>query len=214
MRVLYCYPECITDELIEVFATEDKLLKYIDMPLQHCNGDVLKRMGRKGNREELTALIGKLRERIPNLTLRTTFITGFPGETEEQFEELCEFANEMKFERMGCFPYSQEEDTPAARMPEQIDDDVKERRAEILMDNQQIIMQKNCEKLLDTEIEVIAEGFDRYAECYFGRSKADAPEVDGKVFFTVSGKKPTQGDIIKVRVIDFLDCDPIGEMVY
>ncbi len=214
VRVLYCYPECITDELIEVFATEDKLLKYIDMPLQHCNGDVLKRMGRKGNREELTALIGKLRERIPNLTLRTTFITGFPGETEEQFEELCEFANEMKFERMGCFPYSQEEDTPAARMPEQIDDDVKERRAEILMDNQQIIMQKNCEKLLDTEIEVIAEGFDRYAECYFGRSKADAPEVDGKVFFTVSGKKPTQGDIIKVRVIDFLDCDPIGEMVY
>ena len=184
VRVLYCYPECITDELIEVFATEDKLLKYIDMPLQHCNGDVLKRMGRKGNREELTALIGKLRERIPNLTLRTTFITGFPGETEEQFEELCEFANEMKFER------------------------------EILMDNQQIIMQKNCEKLLDTEIEVIAEGFDRYAECYFGRSKADAPEVDGKVFFTVSGKKPTQGDIIKVRVIDFLDCDPIGEMVY
>lgn len=214
VRVLYCYPECITDELIDVFAQEDKLLKYIDMPLQHCNGDVLKRMGRKGNREELTALIKKLRERIPNLTLRTTFITGFPGETEEQFEELCEFANEIKFERMGCFPYSQEEDTPAARLPEQIDEDVKERRAEILMDNQQIIMQKNCEKLLDTEIEVVVEGFDRYAECYFGRSKADAPEVDGKVFFTVSGKKPVQGDIIKVKVTDFLDCDPIGEMVY
>ena len=214
VRVLYCYPECITDELIDVFAQEDKLLKYIDMPLQHCNGDVLKRMGRKGNREELTSLIKKLRERIPNLTLRTTFITGFPGETEEQFEELCEFANEIKFERMGCFPYSQEEDTPAARLPEQIDEDVKERRAEILMDNQQIIMQKNCEKLLDTEIEVVVEGFDRYAECYFGRSKADAPEVDGKVFFTVSGKKPVQGDIIKVKVTDFLDCDPIGEMVY
>ncbi len=214
VRVLYCYPECITDELIDVFAQEDKLLKYIDMPLQHCNGDVLKRMGRKGNREQLTSLIKKLRERIPNLTLRTTFITGFPGETEEQFEELCEFANEIKFERMGCFPYSQEEDTPAARLPEQIDEDVKERRAEILMDNQQIIMQKNCEKLLDTEIEVVVEGFDRYAECYFGRSKADAPEVDGKVFFTVSGKKPVQGDIIKVKVTDFLDCDPIGEMVY
>ena len=214
VRVLYCYPECITDELIDVFAAEDKLLKYIDMPLQHCDGTVLKRMGRKGSREELTALIAKLRERIPNLTLRTTFITGFPGETEEQFTELAEFAEEIKFERMGCFPYSQEEDTAAARMPEQIDDDIKERRAEILMDQQQIIMQKNCEKLLDTEIEVIVEGFDRYAECYFGRSKADAPEVDGKVFFTVSGSKPAQGDIIRVKVTDFLDCDPIGEMVY
>ena len=213
VRVLYCYPECITDELIEVFATEEKLLKYMDIPLQHCNAEVLKRMGRKGSREELTSLITKLRERIPGLTLRTTFITGFPGETEEQFEELAEFVNEIRFERMGCFPYSQEEDTPAARLPDQIDEDVKERRAEILMDSQQIIMQKNCEKLIDTGIDVVVEGFDRYAECYFGRSKADAPEVDGKVFFTVSGEKPKQGDIIKVKVTDFLDCDPIGEAV-
>lgn len=212
VRVLYCYPECITDELIDVFATEDKLLKYIDMPLQHCDGAVLKRMCRKGNREELTALIKKLRDRIPNLILRTTFIAGFPGETEEQFTELAEFANEIKFERMGCFAYSQEEDTPAARMPDQIDDDVKERRAEILMEQQQLVMEKYNESLLGKEIEVLVEGFDRYAECFFGRSKADSPDVDGKVFFTCSDRKPYEGEIVKVRVDDFLDCDPIGEM--
>ncbi len=214
VRVLYCYPECITDELIEVFAQEEKLLKYIDMPLQHCDGGVLKRMCRKGNREELTALIKKLRERIPGLVLRTTFITGFPGETEAQFTELSEFVGEIKFERMGCFPYSQEEDTPAARMPEQIDEEVKVRRAEILMEQQQYIMEKYNETLLGKEIEVLVEGFDRYAECFFGRSKADSPDVDGKVFFVCSEKKPHEGDIIKVRVTDFLDCDPIGEMIY
>ncbi|MBQ3692093.1 MAG: 30S ribosomal protein S12 methylthiotransferase RimO [Clostridia bacterium] len=213
VRVLYCYPECITDELIDVFATEDKLLKYIDMPLQHCDGQVLKRMCRKGNREELTALIKKLRERIPNLVLRTTFIAGFPGETEEQFTELAEFANEIKFERMGCFAYSQEEDTPAARMPDQIDEDIKERRAEILMEQQQLIMEKYNESLLGKEIEVLVEGFDRYAECFFGRSKADSPDVDGKVFFTCTDRKPYEGEIVKVRVDDFLDCDPIGEMI-
>ncbi len=213
VRVLYCYPECITDELIDVFATEDKLLKYIDMPLQHCDGNVLKRMCRKGNREELTALIKKLRERIPNLILRTTFIAGFPGETEEQFTELAEFANEIKFERMGCFAYSQEEDTPAAKMPDQIDEDVKERRAEILMEQQQLVMEKYNESLLGKEIEVLVEGFDRYAECFFGRSKADSPDVDGKVFFTCTDRKPYEGEIVKVRVDDFLDCDPIGEMI-
>ncbi len=213
VRVLYCYPECITDELIDVFATEDKLLKYIDMPLQHCDGNVLKRMCRKGNREELTALIKKLRERIPNLILRTTFIAGFPGETEEQFTELAEFANEIKFERMGCFAYSQEEDTPAAKMPDQIDEDVKERRAEILMEQQQLVMEKYNESLLGKEIEVLVEGFDRYAECFFGRSKADSPDVDGKVFFTCTDRKPYEGEIVKVRVDDFLGCDPIGEMI-
>lgn len=213
VRVLYCYPECITEELIDVFATENKLLKYIDMPLQHCDGAILKRMCRKGNREELTALIKKLRERIPNLVLRTTFITGFPGETEEQFTELSEFVNEIKFERMGCFPYSQEEDTPAARMPDQIDDEIKEHRADILMEQQQLIMEKYNEGLLGKEIEVLVEGFDRYAECFFGRSKADSPDVDGKVFFTCTDRKPYEGEIVKVRIDDFLNCDPIGEMI-
>ena len=213
IRVLYCYPECITEELIDVFANEEKVLKYIDMPLQHCDGAVLKRMNRKGNREEFTALINKLRERIPGLTLRTTFIAGFPGETEEQFEQLAEFAREIGFERMGCFAYSQEEDTPAAKMPDQIDEDIKQQRADILMEQQQTVMEKLCEKLIDTETEVITEGFDRYAECYFGRSKADAPEVDGKVFFTTTGRKPSLGEIVKVKITDFLDCDPIGEMI-
>lgn len=213
VRVLYCYPECITDELIDVFAKEDKLLKYIDMPLQHCNADILKRMCRKGSREQLSTLIKKLRERIPGVVLRTTFITGFPGETQEQFEELAEFVKAVKFERMGCFPYSQEEDTPAARMKDQIDEDVKEQRADILMEQQQLIMEKYNEGLIGSEIEVLTEGFDRYAECFFGRSKADAPDVDGKVFFTCPSRKPYEGEIVKVKINDFLNCDPIGEMI-
>lgn len=213
IRVLYCYPDAITEELIDTFAEEDKLVKYIDLPLQHCDKTVLKRMNRRGSREELTELIKKLRERIPGVVLRTTFITGFPGETEEQFTELSEFVNEIKFERMGCFPYSQEEDTPAARMPEQIDEDVKNRRAEILMEQQQAVMEKYNQTLLGKDIDVLVEGFDRYAECFFGRSRADSPDVDGKVFFECPDKKPRVGDMVKVRVNDFLDCDPIGEML-
>ncbi len=213
IRVLYCYPEAITDELIDVFATEEKVLKYIDMPLQHCDKAVLKRMNRRGSREEFTSLIAKMRERIPGLVLRTTFITGFPGETDEQFTQLSEFVNDIKFERMGCFPYSQEEDTPAAKLPGQIDEDVKKRRAEILMEQQQIIMEKYNESLVGKEIDVVVEGFDRYAECFFGRSKADAPDVDGKVFFTCSERRPHEGELIRVRVDDFMGCDPIGEMI-
>lgn len=213
IRVLYCYPDGIDDELIDTFASEDKLLKYIDMPLQHCDKNVLKRMNRKGSREELTELIAKLRERIPGVVLRTTFITGFPGETEEQFTELAEFANEIKFERMGCFAYSQEEDTPAADFKDQIDEEIKKRRAEILMGQQQLIMEQYNETLVGKTIDIIVEGFDRYAECFFGRSKADSPDVDGKVFFTCSAGKPRKGEIVKVKVDDFLDCDPIGELV-
>ena len=196
-----------------MFAQEDKLVKYIDIPLQHCDEKVLKRMGRGGSREQLTALIAKLRQRVPGIVLRTTFITGFPGETEEQFEQLADFSQEIGFERMGCFAYSCEEDTPAARMPDQIDDEVKERRAEILMEQQQLVMQRYNEKLMDTEIEVLVEGFDRYAECFFGRSRADAPEVDGKVFFTAEAQKPQTGDIVKVRIFDTLDIDPLGELI-
>lgn len=213
IRVLYCYPDAITDELIDVFATEKKVLKYIDMPLQHCDKDVLRRMNRRGSREEFTSLILKMRERIPGLVLRTTFITGFPGETEEQFTELSEFVNDIKFERMGCFPYSQEEDTPASKLPCQIDEDVKKRRAEILMEQQQIIMEKYNESLIGKEIDVVVEGFDRYAECFFGRSRGDAPDVDGKVFFTCSERKPHEGELIRVRVDEFMDCDLIGEMI-
>ena len=212
IRVLYCYPEAITDELIDVFASEEKIVKYMDIPMQHCNEKVLRRMGRGGSREQLAALVRKLRERVPGIVLRTTFIAGFPGETEEQFEELAEFSKEIGFERMGCFPYSCEEDTPAARLPDQIDDDVKERRAEILMEQQQLTMERYNESLMDKEIDVLVEGFDRYAECFFGRSRADAPEVDGKVFFVSEGRKPQPGEIVRVRIFDTLDMDPLGEL--
>lgn len=213
IRVLYCYPDKITDELLQVMAEEEKIVKYLDLPLQHCNGRVLKTMNRKGNKEELTELIAKIREKVPGIVLRTTFIAGFPTETEEEFAELENFAKEMRFERVGCFAYSQEENTPAAKLEPQIPEDVKERRAEIIMENQQEIMEKFCQKLDGKTIEVLVEGYDQYAECFFGRSAWDAPEVDGSVFFTVTGRKPAPGEFVKVKIDDFLNCDPIGEMV-
>lgn len=212
IRVLYCYPDRVTDELIDVIASEDKIVKYIDLPLQHCNGEVLKRMNRRGDRESLSALINKIKAKIPNVVIRSTFITGFPGETEEQFEELAEFAAEVKFQRLGCFPYSQEEDTPAAEMPDQIDEDIRQKRADIIMEHQQGVMADWCETLVGTEIKVLVEGYDRLAERYFGRIYADAPEVDGCVFFSAKSRKPAAGEFVKVMVSDFIGCDPIGEM--
>lgn len=213
IRVLYCYPDKITDELLQVMAEEEKIVKYLDLPLQHCNGRVLKTMNRKGNKEELVELIAKIREKVPGIVLRTTFIAGFPTETEEEFAELENFAKEVRFERVGCFAYSQEENTPAAKLEPQIPEDVKERRAEIIMENQQKIMEEFCQKLDGKTIEVLVEGYDQYAECFFGRSAWDAPEVDGSVFFTVTGRKPAPGEFVKVKIDDFLNCDPIGEMV-
>ena len=212
VRILYCYPERITDELIETIKSEDKIVKYIDLPLQHCNGDVLKRMNRRGDKDSLTALINKLRAEIPDITLRTTLIAGFPGETEEQFAELSEFVQDMKFERLGCFAYSQEEGTVAGDFDDQIDEDVKSKRAQIINEQQAIIMQDNCENYVNKTLDVLVDGFDRYAECYFGRSVLDAPEVDPCVFFTTNGVKPKQGDIVKVKISDYLDCDLVGEM--
>lgn len=213
IRVLYCYPDKITDELLQVMAEEEKIVKYLDLPLQHCNGRVLKTMNRKGNKEKLVKLIAKIREKVPGIVLRTTFIAGFPTETEEEFAELENFAKEVRFERVGCFAYSQEENTPAAKLEPQIPEDVKERRAEIIMENQQEIMEEFCQKLDGKTIEVLVEGYDQYAECFFGRSAWDAPEVDGSVFFTVTGRKPAPGEFVKVKIDDFLNCDPIGEMV-
>lgn len=213
IRVLYCYPERITDELIDTIASEDKIVKYLDLPLQHCNAELLKVMNRKGSYEELTALIKKLRDKIPNITLRSTFITGFPGESEEQFEELSKFVYEIKFQRMGCFPYSLEENTPAAKLLNQIDDDIKQKRAEIITNQQQFIMEQYAENMIGEEVEVVVEGFDKYAECYFGRTAGDCPEVDGNIFFTASAVKPSEGSFVKVRVTDFLGIDPVGEMI-
>ena len=211
IRVLYCYPDRITDELIDVMASEEKIVKYIDIPLQHCSGEVLKNMNRKGDRESLTRLLNKIKAKMPNVVFRSTFITGFPGETQQQFEELAEFAAEIKFQRLGCFPYSREEDTKAALMENQIDDETKQKRADIIMEHQQSVMAQYCESLIDSELEVLVEGYDKLAECYFGRSYADAPEVDGCVFFTCKGEKPKAGDFVNVKITDYMGCDPIGE---
>lgn len=213
IRILYCYPDTITDELIDVIAREEKIVKYIDLPLQHCNSGILKKMHRRGDKQSLTALLTKIKDRIPSVILRSTFITGFPGETEEQFEELAEFAKEIKFQRLGCFAYSQEEGTPAAKMPDQLDDDIKQHRADIIMEHQQMVMADYCESLIDTEAEVLVEGYDRLAECWYGRSYADAPDVDGCVFFTCGENKPQIGEFVTVKITDYMGCDPVGEMI-
>ncbi len=212
IRIMYCYPDTITDELIETIKNEDKIVKYLDIPLQHCNDKVLKSMNRRGNKETLTALINKIREQIPSIVLRTTFIAGFPGETEEQFEELSQFVSDIRFDRMGCFAYSQEEDTPACEFDNQLDEEIKQHRAQLINEQQAVIMEENCSKYISQTLDVLVDGFDRYAQCYFGRSVLDAPEVDPCVFFTTNGVKPKQGDIIKVRITDYIDCDLIGEM--
>lgn len=213
IRILYCYPERVTDELIDTIKNQDKIVKYLDLPIQHCNGEILKSMNRKGDKDSLCKLINKLRAQIPQITLRTTVIAGFPGETEQQFEELSSFVNDMRFERLGCFAYSQEEDTKAAQFGNQIDEETKVHRAQIINEQQAMIMQQNCQKFIDKELDVLVDGYDRYAECYFGRSVLDMPEVDPCVFFTCTDVKPRQGDIIKVSITDYMDCDLIGEMI-
>jgi ribosomal protein S12 methylthiotransferase len=212
IRVLYCYPEKITDELLNVIATEDKIVKYMDIPIQHCNETVLKNMRRGGSAEKLRQLFKHIREVIPNITLRTTLITGFPQETEEQFTELAEFVKEIHFDRLGCFPYSQEEGTPASEMDGQLDEETKNHRAEIIMEQQMLFSEENNEKKLGTIVEVVVEGFDKWAECYFGRTSADAPDIDGKIFFS-SEDKLSIGQYVKVEVNDVIDYDLCGMVV-
>ncbi len=213
IRLLYCYPERMTDELIETIASQPKIVKYIEIPIQHCNKRVLRSMHRPGDADGLRTLFKKLRERIPNVTLRTTVIAGMPGETEEEFTELAEFLDEIKFDRLGAFAYSQEEDTAAADYPDQLDDETKERRAEIIMEQQMNRMVEANTAKIGQEIEVLCEGFDRYADCFFGRSAADAPDIDAKIFFTHKDKKPHQGDFVTVKINDVMDLDLLGEMV-
>ena len=212
IRTLYSYPERITDELISVVRDEPKLVKYFDIPMQHCNGDILKKMNRHGDKKVLTELVEKIRREIPDVTLRTTLIAGFPTETEEQFGELVDFVKEVKFERLGCFAYSVEEGTPAAKMDGQLDEEVKEHRAEVIMQEQMFISDRLNETMVGKTLEVVVEGFDRYAECWFGRSAMDAPEIDGKVFFTCE-EKPAVGEYINVHIDDILDYDLIGTRV-
>jgi ribosomal protein S12 methylthiotransferase len=212
IRVLYCYPDRVTDELIDVIASEEKIVKYLDLPIQHVNARVVKAMHRRDTKESLTALIGKLRDRIPSLCLRTTLIVGFPGETEDEFGELADFVKEIRFDRLGVFAYSREEGTPAADIANQVEEEVKLRRQEIIMDEQSRIADESNQKMIGKTIEVLCEGYDRLAECYFGRSYADAPDIDGKVFFTAT-KKPRTGSFVNVKITEVFDYDLTGELV-
>ncbi len=213
VRVLYGYPERVTDDLLHVMAEEDKIVKYIDLPLQHCDGEVLKTMNRAGDEKTLRTLIARMREKVPGLTLRTTLITGFPGETKAQFASLVQFVKDVQFDRLGVFPYSREEGTPAYDMPGQVSEKVKNRRAEIVMEEQAVIMERLNEKKIGSTQEVLTEGWDGYVKLCFGRTRADAPEVDGKIFFTPKGKRPIPGDIVQVTVTDVLEYDLLGEQV-
>lgn len=182
IRTLYCYPDKITEELIDVIAAEEKLVKYLDIPIQHCEEAMLRSMNRPMDRASLTALMKKLRSRIPGLTLRTTVMVGFPGETEEQFAALSEFIEEIRFDRLGCFAFSAEEGTVAADMDGQIDEDVKKRREEVIMTQQSIIMEQLNREKIGERLLCVVEGFDRYGECYFGRTEADARMWTAKSF--------------------------------
>ena len=212
IRILYCYPERVTDELLEVIAAEPKIVKYMDLPIQHVNADILKKMNRKGDEKSLRELIKKIRKAIPNIILRTTLITGFPTETDEQFTELAEFVKDIRFDRLGCFAYSAEDGTPAATMEGHIDEDVKQRRADHIMEMQMMISEKNNNKMLGKTVEAVVEGFDRYAECFFGRTSADAPDIDGKIFFK-SKEKLSMGQFVMVKIDDTMDYDLIGEVI-
>ncbi len=212
IRTLYCYPERITDELLDVIASEEKLVKYMEIPIQHCDGEILSRMNRWGDEEKLEALFAHIREKVPGVILRTTLITGFPGETVDQFNDLAEFIQRVRFDRLGCFPYSAEEGTKAAEFSDQIEPEDAAHRADIIMEQQLEISFQNNQKLMDSELEAVVEGFDRFGECWFGRTRNDAPDIDGKVFFT--SENPLKiGDYVKIKITDTLDYDLIGEVI-
>ncbi|MDE5764748.1 MAG: 30S ribosomal protein S12 methylthiotransferase RimO [Ruminococcus sp.] len=211
IRTLYCYPERITDELLDTIASEEKLVKYLEIPIQHCDGGILSRMNRWGDEEKLESLFRHIRKKIPDVILRTTLITGFPDETEEQFNKLAEFVQRVRFDRLGCFAYSAEEGTKAAEFENQIDTQTAIHRADIIMEQQLEITCENNQKLLGTELTAVVEGYDRFGECFFGRTALDAPDIDGKVFFT--SEKPLKiGDYVKIIINDTLDYDLIGEV--
>lgn len=212
IRLLYCYPEHITEELLEVMARQEKVVKYMDIPIQHASGRVLAAMNRPGDRKTLTKLLHHIREKVPGIVLRTTVMTGFPGEDEEDFVSLCEFIEEIKFERLGCFAFSPEEGTAAAELSRQVPEKVKNRRRDIVMEAQSRISDAYNRSRVGQTVEVLVESFDRYAECWFGRSAADAPDIDCKVFFTTK-KRVQPGDLVMVNITDCMDWDLIGERV-
>ena len=211
IRLLYCYPEEITDELIEVIRDSKKVCHYLDMPIQHASDKILARMGRKTRREELEALIYRLREEIPDICLRTTLISGFPGETEKDHEILLEFVNEMEFDRLGVFPYSQEEDTPAAGMPDQVEEDVKLKRQAEIMALQQDIAFDKAESFAGQTVTAMVEGKVADEDAYVARTWRDAPNVDGYLFIN-TGRELMTGDFVQVRVTGSYEYDLIGEL--
>lgn len=212
IRVMYCYPDSFTDELIELLASSPKVCRYVDLPLQHVNNRLLRLMNRRGSKKDIIKLVDKLRQSIPGVTLRTTFIVGFPGETEQEFIELLNFMEEVKFERAGVFPYSPEEGTLAAELPGRLNDVVVTERVERAMVLQQrISLAQNLEKV-GQELTVLVEGWDEEAKMYWGRTEADAPEIDGKVFFT-SRTLAQEGDFVQVKVLDATEYDLTGVWV-
>ena len=212
IRILYCYPEEITDELIQVMKEEKKICHYLDLPIQHASNEILKRMGRRTSKEQLIEIIGKLRKEIPDIALRTTLITGFPGETEEQHEELMNFVDEMEFDRLGVFTYSAEEDTPAASMDGQIEENVKEDRQAELMELQQDIAFDLAEDMIGQEVLVLIEGNVADENAYVGRTYKDAPNVDGLIFVNTD-EELMSGDFARVKVTGALEYDLIGEII-
>ena len=211
IRLHYLYPEVLTDELIEVIAREPKIVHYLDIPIQHCNDRILKAMRRHNTRRELEALFDKLRAAIPDLVLRTSLICGLPGETEEEFEELCQFLREQKLQRAGVFQFSPEEGTLAEKMPDQVDPETAARRVELVVDLQSRIMDAYNERRLGTVMEVLCEGFDPQAGCFVGRTYADSVEIDGHVYFTAAGDIPA-GSFVNVRITGVSDGDLTGEI--
>lgn len=211
IRLLYCYPDRITDELIETIKTQDKVVNYIDLPLQHADDKILKAMNRRGDQALIRSVIEKLRTEISDVVIRTTFIVGFPGEGEDEFETLAEFVNEIEFDRLGVFTFSPQEGTPAYDMDDQVEDDVKTRRGEVIMQDQYSIMEeKNNEKIGKT-FKTVVEEYDGYTDSYVGRTYMDAPEIDGLVKFT-SEKDLDIGDFVDVEIFDVDEYDLIGEV--
>lgn len=210
IRLFYCYPQRITDSLIDVIAREEKICNYIDIPLQHSDKTVLRNMNRVGTGEDYKALLSKMRAKIPNLALRTTFMVGFPGETDRQFENLCKFVNDVQFDKMGCFTFSPEEDTPAYDMECQIDEDVKKRRQEVLINSQYTITERLNRQRVGKTYKVIIDGFD--GEKYVGRSYMDSPEIDSGIIFE-SNKELKIGEFVNVKITDFDGYDLIGEAI-
>jgi len=213
IRILYAYPERITDEFVAALQRNEKVLPYLDLPIQHCNDEILHRMNRRGGRREIEEAIAKLRAGIPNITLRTTLIAGFPGETEEQFEEMCRFVRDMQFDRLGCFAYSPEEGTKAATMPDQIDEEVKQRRVDQIMEIQTGIMSRKQAERVGQELECICDELDEENGLYLLRTMSDAPEIDGNVCVPADEYQLEFGHFYKVHILDSDLYDLYGEIV-